>query len=133
MIYFRQVVSQALVVKADLGSDVEIYGMIGPNGGPYTVQIDDGSPVTLDAKSEYLTPQTLLYRCTGLGPGPHKVRMANAPFLGQTLGIDYAIVHRPPPYVLHSAARPHDLGGAEGVVFICRTGPDPMPAPPPPT
>lgn len=99
VIYFRPVASQVLVVEADLGPDVEIYGMIGPNGGPYTVQVDDGSPMTLDAKSKYLTPRTLLYRCTGLGPGPHKVRMANTPFRGQTLGIDYAIVHRPPPCV----------------------------------
>ena len=92
--------------------------MIGPNGGPYTVQVDDDSPITLDAKSGYLTPQTLLYRCTGLGLGPHKVRLVNTPFGGQTLGIDYAIVRRPPPCVFHSAVRLHDLGGTEGIVFI---------------
>lgn len=70
--------------------------MIGPNGGPYTVQVDGGSSMTFDAKSEYLTPQTLLYRCSGLGPGPHRVRVVNTPFSGQTLSIDYAVVHRAP-------------------------------------
>ena len=91
--------------------------MIGPDGGPYTVQVDDGSPITLDAKSEYLTPQTLLYRCTGLGLGHHKVQIVNTPFRGQTLGIDYAIVRRPPPFVLYSAIPLHNLGGTERIVF----------------
>lgn len=99
MINFKQVTSQALVVEADSGSDVEIYGMVGPNGGPYTVQVDNGTSMTFDAKNEYLTPQTLLYRCTGLDPGHHKVWMSNTPFSGQTFGIDYADVRRPPSCV----------------------------------
>ena len=109
--------SHVLVVEADPGPSVEIYGMMGPNGGPYTVQVDDGSSVTFDAKGKYLTPQALLYRCTGLGLGPHKVRIVNTPFSGQTLGIDYAIVHHPPPCVFHPTVRFHGLGGTEGIVF----------------
>ena len=117
MINSRQVASRVFVVNAGLGPDVEIYGTIGPNGGPYTVQVDDGSSMTFDGESKYLTPQTLLYRCTGLGPGPHKVRMVNAPFRGQTLGIDYAVALRPPPCVSYSILRLFDIEEAEGVVF----------------
>ena len=78
---------------------MEIYGNTGPKGGPYTVQVDGGSTVELDAKSEYLTPRTLLYRGTGLGQGSHKIRITNTPFSGQTLNVDYAIVRRLPSYV----------------------------------
>ena len=61
------------------------------------VQVDDNSSGASDAESKDLTPQTLLYRYTGLGPGPHEVRVANTPFRGQALGINYAVarfVHR---------------------------------------
>ena len=130
MIYSEQVVCRALV-DAGLGSDVEIYGMIGPNGGPYTVQVDGGSPATFNAKSAYLTPQTLLYRSNGLGPGPHEVRIANTPFSGQTLSIDYAVVWRPPSYVSPLVVRFRYLRELKVSIDIRRTGGDPIPQPPP--
>ena len=100
-----------------------IYGTIGPKAGIYTVQVDDGSPAMFDAESEYFTPQTLLYRCNGLGPGFHKVRFSNAPFHGQTFSIDYAVIYRAPSCVsslfVFDSMVPEEL---KRLFVICRTG-----------
>lgn len=115
VIYFRQIASRTLVVDSDLGTDVEIYGGIGPQAGPYTVQVDGGPSTTLNATSQYLTPQTLLYRCNGLDPGQHQVRVANTPSSGQTLSIDYAIINRPQSCVTYLVVQPH-LQETEGIL-----------------
>ena len=117
VIYLRKAASQALVAEADLGSDVEIYGTIGPQAGPYTVQVDGGPSTTFNATSQYLTPQTLLYRCTGLDSVNHQFRMINAPFSGQTLSIDYAVVRRPPSCVSCLAVLREELNGS---IILCR-------------
>ncbi|KAF9793502.1 hypothetical protein BJ322DRAFT_1035054 [Thelephora terrestris] len=77
------------------GSHVELYGAVGPFGGLFTVQIDDGPLETLNATRSKFTPQIVLYQGSGLGPRNHTMRVTNAPFSGQTLSIDYAIVGQP--------------------------------------
>ena len=66
--------------------------MVGPSGGPYTIQLDNGLSRTFNASSDKFSPQTILYEDTGLSPGKHIVRITNTPFSGQNLSIDYAIV-----------------------------------------
>jgi len=79
------------VVYTFEGSHVELYGMVGPSGGSYTVQLDNGPSRSFNASRDKLSPQTILYQNTGLSPGEHTVRITNSPFSGQSLGIDYAV------------------------------------------
>lgn len=74
---------------------MELYGVVGPSGGTYTVQFDDGPSRIFNASNEKLSPRSVLYQDSGLGPGEHTVKIANTPFSGQTLGIDYAVVWGP--------------------------------------
>jgi len=71
---------------------VELYGVVGSSSGPYTAQLDDGPSRTFDAKRDVSSLQTILYQDSGLSTGSHTVRITNAPFSGQTLSIDYAVV-----------------------------------------
>ena len=72
---------------------MEIYGAVGPRNGAYTIQIDGGTSVTFNGTKENLIPQTLLYQGNSLVPGRHTVKISNSPFTGQTLSIDYAVIH----------------------------------------
>lgn len=78
------------------GSHVELYGVVGPFGGPFTVQIDGGPEKTLNASRTKFTPQMVLYQQSGLGSGNHTMKIMNAPFSGQTLSIDYVTVVQSP-------------------------------------
>jgi len=87
-------VPNLLVVDAGIviGSNVELYGVVGPCSGAFTVQIDNGPPRTLNATRQRFSPRMVLYQDSGLGPGQHTLRVTNAPFSGQTLSIDHAVV-----------------------------------------
>ena len=82
-------------MRTPAGSHVELYGVTGPFAGLFTVQIDGGLPETLNASRSRFTPQEVLYQSNGLESGNHTMRVTNAPFTGQTLSIDYAIVEQP--------------------------------------
>lgn len=66
--------------------------MVGTSGGPFTVQLDGVLSKTLNASWDKPCPQMVLYHASGLDPGQHTMRVINSPFLGQTLGVDYAVV-----------------------------------------
>lgn len=72
-----------------------IYGAVGPRGGDYMVQVDGGDFVTFNGTKSTLVPNTLLYQDNNLVPGTHAVKISNSPFTGQTLSIDFAIIHGP--------------------------------------
>ncbi|KAJ7462952.1 hypothetical protein FB451DRAFT_1266410 [Mycena latifolia] len=80
-----------------MGDRVALYGALGAQGGPYTVQVDDGRPLhfnsqTLIANSNYLAAQMIFY-VDSLSPGTHTVTVsAKATSATQGLTIDYAIV-----------------------------------------
>ena len=76
------------------GSQVELYGPVGPFAGLFTVQLDDNPPKTLNATRSRFTPQTVLYQDSGLSQGTHTMMITNNPFSGQTLSIDYAVVEQ---------------------------------------
>lgn len=86
----------AVNARTAVGSHVELFGMVGPSCGPYTVQLDNGLSRTFNASRDKLSPQTILYEGTGLNPGEHTLRITNSPFSGQNLSIDYAVVRGPP-------------------------------------
>ena len=73
---------------------MEIYGAVGPSGGAYTVQVDNGTPATFNATKSVLHTQTLIFQYNGYSPGSHTVKISNTPFAGQTLSIDYATIYR---------------------------------------
>lgn len=66
--------------------------MVGPTGGLYMVQLDNGPPVTLNASRTRFSPREVLYQDSELSPGNHTMKVTNSPFSGQTLSIDYAVV-----------------------------------------
>jgi hypothetical protein len=79
-----------------------LYGAIGSQGGPYSVNIDDGSVSTFTAQqmisdpntplANYLSGQMLFY-ADSLTPGNHTVIFtSNLVSPIQDLAIDYAIV-----------------------------------------
>jgi hypothetical protein len=70
--------------------------VVGPSCGLYMVQLDGSSPVTFNASRTRFSPQEILYQDSELSPGNHTMRITNAPFSGQTLGIDYAVVGQSP-------------------------------------
>jgi len=74
---------------------VELYGAVGPSGGLYTVQLDNGVSRTFNASRGKFSPRTLLYQDSWPTPGNHILRISNSPFSGQTLGIDYAVAWEP--------------------------------------
>jgi hypothetical protein len=69
--------------------------VVGPSGGLYMVQLDNGLSRTFNASRDKFSPRTVLYQDSGLSPGKHTVGIANTPFSGQTLSVDYAVVRAP--------------------------------------
>ncbi|KAJ6461427.1 hypothetical protein C8R45DRAFT_1028393 [Mycena sanguinolenta] len=94
--------SGATAVFSFAGDRVSLYGAIGAQGGPYTVQIDGGTLSTFTARqnisdpnialANYLSGQLLFY-ASNLGLGNHTVTVtATELSAGEGLSIDYAIV-----------------------------------------
>lgn len=73
------------------GNSVSLYGPIGPNYSPYTVQVDGGTVSHYNASNVNFIPQVILYYADGLGPGTHSLKVMYQPStVGQTFAIDYA-------------------------------------------
>jgi hypothetical protein len=75
------------------GNAVEIFGSVGPNSAPYTVQLDGGSISTYNAtKANKITPVPIYY-ADNLGPGSHNVKITHTSVSeNQGLFINYARV-----------------------------------------
>ena len=86
----------AVDTRAVIGSHVELYGAVGPSGGPYMIQLDNDPPLFFNASRDKFCPQTILHQSSGLSPGMHTMRISNTPFSGQTLNINYAVFQGPP-------------------------------------
>jgi len=79
------------------GAAVALYGTVGPNNAPYSVQLDGGHMTNYSATKVDFVPQTLLYRADNLGSGSHSLLVQNQQTTpGQVLQIDYAIVYTVP-------------------------------------
>ncbi|KAJ7458925.1 hypothetical protein FB451DRAFT_1507056 [Mycena latifolia] len=80
-----------------VGNRVALYGTIGPQGGLYTVQVDDANASTFTAQSMLLGPTYLanqmLFYADSLPPGNHTVTItSNLVSPTQALILDYAVV-----------------------------------------
>lgn len=109
--------SDAYVVYTFEGAHVEIYGAVGPSFGAYTIQVDDGTPVSFNATNIDLIPQTLLFQDNSFTPGTHTLKISNSPFTGQSLSIDFAVI-----YTLHPDSSSLGGGAIGGIaVGACAT------------
>jgi len=83
------------VLRGFLGDAVLLYGPVGPNGAPYSAQVDNGNPSNYTTNSSTYRPQTLLYYGSNLGAGSHTLKITVQPFNSSyplTLAVDYAEV-----------------------------------------
>lgn len=80
-----------------VGDAVQIFGTVGPQVSPYSVQLDNGSTTTYNATKYAGYEQVLIYYADNLGSGSHNVKITNAPALsGESLNINYALVNAVP-------------------------------------
>ena len=81
-----------------IGSVVEIFGPVGPQGAPYSVQLDNGDARNYSSSNPIYHPQTMLFQAANLGSGAHTVRLRSEAWNNSalTLGIDYAQVFSAP-------------------------------------
>ncbi|KAJ7462954.1 hypothetical protein FB451DRAFT_1139768 [Mycena latifolia] len=84
-----------------MGDRVALYGALGAQGGPYTVQVDGGSPPTFNSQtlisntvnSKNYLPAQMIFYVDSLPLGKHTVTVTAKPTSAtQGLTIDYAIV-----------------------------------------
>lgn len=82
-----------------------LFGPVGPNCAPYSVQLDKETPEYYSANYRVYRPQNPLYRANNLGTGEHTVRITSqaAPNSALTFAIDYAQIYSTPSlgYVNH--------------------------------
>ncbi|KAF9010699.1 hypothetical protein BDQ17DRAFT_1387891 [Cyathus striatus] len=79
-----------------MGDGIAIYGPVGPDGGPYSVQMDGRNSKTLTTNKDFYHPQMMLYYANHLGAGSHVVKLtslASSSSSSQVLAIDYAVVY----------------------------------------
>ena len=81
-----------------IGPVVEIFGPVGPQGAPYSVQLDNGAAANYSSSNPIYHPQTMLFQAANLGSGTHTVRLRSEAWNNSalTLGIDYAQVFSTP-------------------------------------
>ncbi|KAH7913448.1 hypothetical protein BJ138DRAFT_1146014 [Hygrophoropsis aurantiaca] len=83
----------ATVTYSFTGDSVALYGTVGPENGPYAVQLDGGEAMAFNGTQFMLYTQTMIYYADNLGPGSHQLMVTNLPEQsGQYLNIDYAEV-----------------------------------------
>jgi hypothetical protein len=79
------------------GTGVRWIGMRNDNHGHADIFIDDKLDTTIDAHSEIALPQQVLYEKTGLGNGPHELRIENKENLYQSFDAFEVLGPLPPP------------------------------------
>jgi len=80
------------------GAAVALFGPVGPNGAPYSVQLDQGSLTNYSSYKRFYRPQTMLFQVSNLASGQHTIRIVSEAWNNSalTLGIDYAEVFTTP-------------------------------------
>lgn len=80
----------------ELGDGVSLYGPVGPDYAPFSVQLN-GASLTFSAQRSRNVSQVLLYHADNLGTGPHTLSLLFQPSTtGQIFAIDYAEVFTTP-------------------------------------
>ncbi|KAF8062296.1 hypothetical protein FPV67DRAFT_1507922 [Lyophyllum atratum] len=84
------------------GDAVSLFGSVGPNNSPYTVQLDDQPANLYVATQSTYAPRTLLFYASDLGAGEHTLHVLNQG--NALLEIDYAEVYMLPIFVNGTSA-----------------------------
>ncbi|KAG6860614.1 hypothetical protein C0995_009368 [Termitomyces sp. Mi166 len=71
------------------GDAVALYGSVGPDNGPYSIQLDNGTSKDYSANTKTYTAQSLLYYGSNIGPGNHSLTIINQ--ANDLFEIDYAV------------------------------------------
>ncbi|CAE6402434.1 hypothetical protein ACGC1H_000292 [Rhizoctonia solani] len=71
------------------GSELFLYGGVGPDFGTFKVQVDSQEPVVLNATRGFTHPPVTLFTTSGLDDGQHTLTITNLEG-GKSLTIDYA-------------------------------------------
>ena len=81
-----------------IGPVVEIFGPVGPQGAPYSVQLDNGAATNYFSSSPIYHQQAMLFQAANLSNGAHTVRLTSEAWNNSalTLGIDYAQIFSTP-------------------------------------
>ncbi|KZT18750.1 hypothetical protein NEOLEDRAFT_1103183 [Neolentinus lepideus HHB14362 ss-1] len=80
------------VVYTFQGDSVQIYGVLGPSQGSYSISLDNQSISQIpNGNQDYFYADTLLYAASELPVGLHNVTLTNLASSYTCLGIDYAI------------------------------------------
>lgn len=88
----------AFVEYTFTGAAVAIFGPVGPQGAPYSVQLDNGPPTNYSSSKQFYHPQTMLFQAGNISSGTHTVRLTSEAWNNSalTLAIDYAEVFSAP-------------------------------------
>ncbi|KAF8065229.1 hypothetical protein FPV67DRAFT_1418932 [Lyophyllum atratum] len=84
------------------GDAVSLFGSVGPNNSPYTVQLDDQPANLYVATQSTYTPRTLLFYASNLGAGEHTLHVVDQG--NALLEVDYAEVYMLPVFVNGTSA-----------------------------
>ncbi|KAL4079231.1 hypothetical protein J3A83DRAFT_4086283 [Scleroderma citrinum] len=80
---------------------VTLVGLVGPQQGSYSVQLDGGQATTYNGTAFLPFYSVTLYHADSLGAGQHQLSIINLPSTnGQALSIDYALVSTVSRYLL---------------------------------
>ncbi|CAE6486328.1 unnamed protein product [Rhizoctonia solani] len=71
------------------GSEISVYGGVGPAFGTFRVRVDKQDPVVLNATTGFTHPPLTLFTTSGLGDGQHTLTITNLEG-GKSMTIDYA-------------------------------------------
>ncbi|KAG6915618.1 hypothetical protein DXG01_010694 [Tephrocybe rancida] len=74
---FHDNTGQCLSVLHIHGDAVSLFGSVGPDHGPYTVQLDNQPSTSYSATKVTYKPQTLLFHAGSLSDGNHTVLLTN--------------------------------------------------------
>ena len=69
-----------------------LYGLVGPNRAPYSVQLDNDAATKFSSNKQFYRPQMILFQGSNLGGGQHTVTLTSESRdnLFLSLAIDYA-------------------------------------------
>ncbi|KAF8070003.1 hypothetical protein FPV67DRAFT_1413702 [Lyophyllum atratum] len=88
----------SFVYTFQVSEGVSLYGPVSPDGAPYTVQLDGGSPRNFTSSKDLYRAQVLLYHANNLPTGQHRVQLTCQPTTsGQIFAVDYANVYTTTP------------------------------------
>ncbi|KAJ7255202.1 hypothetical protein C8J57DRAFT_1236259 [Mycena rebaudengoi] len=80
------------VLRMVQGDRIALVGAIGPGGGAFTAQVDNGPVWNLTMQNEKYSAEQVIFSADGFSSGNHTVKVVAQPGAKQVVALDYAIV-----------------------------------------